>query len=197
MPYDADQIANLAAELDALEAPTTAQVLAHSQDYDAGIVAAEAARRAIGAAGGGSQTVKVVRVPIAFDTPDLTFPGAGITIYEPTDGEVYLGSYCTIPVTAWDGTTPRLSTGPLGDLGHYLSGGLDAVDQATFSGDTTQPASANRSGSVFTGSGVMEILHADPIVALVDDGAGGDPNDPTPMTQGEGEIVIVILAAAA
>lgn len=53
MPFDDDQLANLDAELDDLVAPTTAEVLDHSQDYDAGFVAASAARRAINGSGGG------------------------------------------------------------------------------------------------------------------------------------------------
>lgn len=61
MPSTADQIANLDAELDALSTPTTAQVLAHTQDYDADVVAASAAQRAINGGGspGGSQAVLV------------------------------------------------------------------------------------------------------------------------------------------
>lgn len=52
MPYDDDQVANLDAELDALVSPTTDDVLARSRDYDAGFVAASAARRAIEGGGG-------------------------------------------------------------------------------------------------------------------------------------------------
>lgn len=55
MPYDADQIGNLEDELDALVAPSTEDVLSHSQDYDAGIVAAVAARLALSGGAGGSQ----------------------------------------------------------------------------------------------------------------------------------------------
>lgn len=56
MPYDADQIDNLEDEVDALVTPTTEDVLAVSQDYDAGIVAASALRQAA-AGGGGSQPI--------------------------------------------------------------------------------------------------------------------------------------------
>lgn len=53
MPSTDDQITNLDAELDALDDPTTAEVYAHSKDYDADVVAASAARRAGGGGGGG------------------------------------------------------------------------------------------------------------------------------------------------
>lgn len=52
MPFDIDQIINLEDELDALVSPDTEDVLAHTQDYDAGIVAASAARMALAAAAG-------------------------------------------------------------------------------------------------------------------------------------------------
>jgi hypothetical protein len=48
-----DQITNLDAELDALSSPTTAETYVVSKDYDADVVAAAAARRAL--AGGGSR----------------------------------------------------------------------------------------------------------------------------------------------
>lgn len=62
MPSDADQIRDLEEELDALEDPTTAEVLLHTRDYDAGIVAAIGVQRGTTGGEGGSQPFDTVEV---------------------------------------------------------------------------------------------------------------------------------------
>lgn len=100
MPSDHDQVANLDAELDALTSPTTLEVLAHSQDYDAGIVAASGVRRAFGAGGGGSQpaggTTGQVLEKLSNADGDVGWgDGGGYT--PPTEWEQLQGSNVTIP----------------------------------------------------------------------------------------------------
>lgn len=137
--------------------------------------------------GGGA--LAVVRVPITFDTPGLTAPGAGLTLYQPTDGDLYIGSWVSIPATVWDGATPVLNTGPLGDLGHYIAAlDLTGTDAQTGSGDTTTPRKSEGGTDLW---GTAELLHADPIIGRIDDGAGGNPG----AAQGVGEIVLVLIPA--
>jgi hypothetical protein len=97
MPYDADQIANLEDELDALISPTTEEVLAHSQDYDAGIVAASAARRALSGGGGGSQTQTLT---VTVTTDSVTFEGSHVFDLDPLE---FANVYLTLTVLALDG----------------------------------------------------------------------------------------------
>jgi hypothetical protein len=139
---------------------------------------------------GGSSPL-AVRVPIAFNTPDLVL--TGITLYTPTIGDVLLDYVsCYSVETAWNGSTPFL----------WLSAGGDDYATLAVSGkDLTQVDIPNgaRTGLVYPfatdvlgGAGQQGIFtSADPLVATVDDTAGGDPGS----TQGAGEIILVILPA--
>ena len=85
LPSDADQIRDLEAELDELVDPTTADVLAHTKDYDAGIVAAIGVQRGTaGGGGGGSQSVETATIDVSaaeilasHDTPLELVPAQG------------------------------------------------------------------------------------------------------------------------
>lgn len=68
---------------------------------------------------------KVVRIPLAFDTPDLTPPDGPLSIYEPFDGDTLLCSWMWIPSVSWDGTDPRILVGPEGDVGAMYTHGLE------------------------------------------------------------------------
>lgn len=74
MPSDADQITNLDTELDALVSPTSAQTQVVTRDYDAGIVAASAARRALAGLSSGAsvpdfviETTDPAAIPFVFE----------------------------------------------------------------------------------------------------------------------------------
>lgn len=130
--------------------------------------------------GGGSQP-KIVRFPFAFDTSGIVL--TGVDIYTPAATEVLLTLSISV-TTAWNGTTPALhlySEGETPDSGD-LGTGLDEANSAR--GSHMEGIATTQGGRLF--------LDATPLVAMIDDGAGGDPG----ATQGEGELVLLIAAAS-
>lgn len=63
MPFDHDQIDNLDAVIDGLDAPSTLETWQHTDAYDAGMVAASAVRRAL--AGGAGTSPQLASVTLA------------------------------------------------------------------------------------------------------------------------------------
>lgn len=136
---------------------------------------------------GGSQPLTIVRVTLAFDTPNLTFPDAGVVLYTPAAGDrVLAAASAPVPQISWNGSTPTL---------YFFSQGSD---YATDSVDSVSGNSLNVSQypNIKVGNiGATEAWQFDgttPFMAIVDDGAGGDPGS----SQGELDLVLVILKAA-
>lgn len=141
----------------------------------------------------GSQPFTVIRVPFAFDTPGLVADAGpastGIVLYTPTPGDALLDiSYVSV-TTPWDGNNPVLEL-TYGDLSEQYEGcslgqtdQVDSVDQHTLVPNTQG----------LSGAPVSIFPDATPLRAIIDDGAGGDPGS----NQGEGEVVIVLIPAAA
>lgn len=126
MPLDSDQATNLDAELDALVSPTTIEVLQVTDDYEASVVAASAARRAM-EGGGGSQPLSATRIPLAFDTPNLTVQSfAQVSADSGTSSFVIAGDHAA----AFGAGSGLTSTS-------LLNSGFYTVVSATFSGGNT------------------------------------------------------------
>ncbi len=152
---------------------------------------------------GGSQTWKIVRVPIAFDTAGLVADAGGastgIVVWTPLEGETLYANLSYLSVTeAWDGETPTINW-TLTDLtGAITSGSLATANypQTNWEAmltDTSMSDSGSAEQALF-GFGYPSLVIADPapLRAVVDDGSGGDPES----QQGAGELVLVLLAAA-
>jgi hypothetical protein len=136
--------------------------------------------------GGGGLSVKVVRFPFAFDTPDVVL--TGIPIYTPAAGEALMGfSYVSV-ATEWDGTDPyfRLfaqGSGPIAD--GFANGPLNVAD-SSWSTKARTPAATL---TVFGNTPIVIFDDATPLMLAVTQGfALLDPVS----TQGEGEIVLLI-----
>ena len=138
------------------------------------------------AVNGGSQPFELVRVRLAFDTADLTFPGPGIVIYTPTARDrVLAGISAPIILTGWNGTgSATLYFFSQGDI--YTAG----VDSVSIQGPIAPPL-----GNIITGTiGTVEswqFLDTTPLMVKVDDGSGGDPE----ATAGEIDLVLVVVPA--
>lgn len=135
--------------------------------------------------GGGGSSIKVVRFPIAFDTPGLVL--TGVPIYVPTVGDVilyYAGVTLTLP-ESWDGTTPQLNLGTPTDPTGYNS--LIGHFNLTNAGSVTDSLLDIRSAA----TDAAQFLDTTPFVAMVDDGSGGDPG----CTSGTAELILLIVPA--
>lgn len=132
--------------------------------------------------GGGSQTVKRVRVPYSFDSPDILT--TGVVIYTPDDGDVlaYYGTVISVE-TAFDGTTPKLNLGMGTNAAAFAQIDATQADSPLGGGGGVAPT-----GNAL-GSG--EILDGTDVVLVLDDGSGGNPGS----MQGAGEVILLILAA--
>lgn len=132
--------------------------------------------------------LKTVRVPLAFDTTDLVL--TGIDAYTPSPDEAILWNMSYLSVsTPFDGTNPTLALTFTNLAGQFTSFGLGSVDSASGTdGHTLVPIS-----TLDISDNIGIFPDTDPLIAIMDDGAAGDPNDPTPMAAGAGELVLVIV----
>jgi hypothetical protein len=131
--------------------------------------------------------VQIVRVPLAFDDTAIT----PFTVYIPSTGEAVIWNLSYLSVTeAFDGTSPNLALTFTDFAGSFTSFGLDTADSASADGHTLTPIS-----TLDISSNVGVFPDTDPLLGILSDGAGGDPNDPDSMTAGAAEIVLVILGA--
>lgn len=123
---------------------------------------------------------------------------AGITLYTPAAGELWLVAASSVSVpAAFDGSTTTLFISPQ-DAADYQNGfvafsGIDLtvpdIDQTTdATGAVTKPTDYLAS----TANAVWLFNDATPLRLVVDDGSNGAPGS----TQGEGEVVLLVLAAA-
>jgi len=121
---------------------------------------------------------------VAFDTPGIL---TGVRVLEPSVGDVLVPlGWVSVP-TAWDGTTPVLHVLPEGGTvvtdDFMTASGLDAADTAIGANHWT-------ANIAFEGKSIM-IGGDTPIVAIVDDGAGGDPE----CSVGEARIVVAVASS--
>jgi hypothetical protein len=137
---------------------------------------------------GGSQPF--VRVPLAFDTPNLVLTGIDAYVPAPGDHVLWINSYMSI-TTAWDGTTPHLNFTYSDLASEYVSFALDGADGVNADVHTTQ-AKVSMQGDLNWTFFDSFFPDATPLRLIVDDGNGGDPGS----TQGEGELVLFIIPAA-
>lgn len=151
-----------------------------------------------GGGGGSSQPIKIVRVPLAFDTPDLVV--TGIDAYTPEAGEgiSWPLSYLSI-TTPWDYTAEFPDDACL--LNYTFSDAASAFnssdltqgpDQADGTSWTLQPAYVNFAALNLPQEAISRFPDTTPFRVVVQGSGGGDPLS----TQGEGELVLFIIAAA-
>jgi hypothetical protein len=142
---------------------------------------------------GGSQTVRVIRLPIAFDTPNLVL--TSVPLFTPVVGD-YIGNYSFVAVpvlTAWNGTTPVLHfgvSGALTALDSTMSPSAGAVDLTQAVTPIASAPAATVGGTGAGNNAPMIFTATTPVTVMVDDGAGGDPGS----TQGAGEIIVLLLS---
>lgn len=155
---------------------------------------------------GGGNTTIVVGESVADEgaTGDIINAGNGVTgsgieVYVPAAGELWqsYASYLSIP-TAWDGSTPKAWLYQEGAADYQNSLALvSSVDLTTADSDATveQNGSITEPVTTFTTAAdpVQLFNAATPLRIVVDDGNGGAPGS----GQGEGEIVLFIVPAAA
>lgn len=142
-------------------------------------------------ASGGSQPVTRVYLPFSFDTPDLV--QTGIPIYTPTVGDVWFPAqgYMTL-ATAFDGTTPMMHFGTAADL-HALDGNGTAPDLTLADTPAVGGSPLLLSNFHYYGAAPVTFTTTDPLTAMVDDTADGDPGS----TVGVGVFTLLIMKAAA
>ncbi len=147
-------------------------------------------------AGGGSQPLRMVTVTFAYNTPNIL---TGIPFFVPAVGEVFGNNLgYLIPDPVFDGTTPTVDVFRQGD-----DPDAEFFAQEPLTGPTASAASllgiqtANIGPGGFGGFyGAYQFPDATPVLIRVSDGSGGDPNDPTPMSQGEATLVLFMQAAS-
>lgn len=136
---------------------------------------------------GGSQTFQVVRVPIAFDDPDI-LTGMELGYTTEVGDIIAIGASVT---TAWDGDNPIGYVYVDGDTystDGFSSPGLGSADTQVGSGSLY-----DLTGGVPFGQTWERVTVAAALMYRIDDGGGGDPES----SQGEAELIIGIIKAAA
>jgi hypothetical protein len=147
--------------------------------------------------GGGSQPVKIVRIPFVFNTTNLVL--TGISLYAPSVGDILDINESYVSVRqAWDGSTPSLT---------FYSGvntnGIGAPNIIDLTSDDASSA-IDGNGDVVGAYGNIALVQGgsfpeapwrftttNPFGMFVSDGTGGDPGS----SQGIGEIILVIIPA--
>lgn len=142
-----------------------------------------------GGAGGGSQPLTVVQLPIAFDTPDIT--SAGILVHTPTVGELLWGYISAVSITtAFNGDSPSIA---IGTQAQRLTNGYPMFLPAGVA-----DSDAGGDGSMFqfpavAVAGNFRFATTAPIFVWLADGTGsGDPES----TEGAGKVILAIGAAS-
>lgn len=124
--------------------------------------------------GGGPQPVAAKA--FAFDTPGIVL--TGIEAFTLPAGTAFLpySGYNSI-AESFDGTTPVLHLGVLGDLTRYDSDILGAaLDLAVAADNTSVPGAAAPTKSQFNTLSVV-LTQAVTFTLMIDDGSGGDPGN--------------------
>ncbi len=174
--------------IDDLGTPSPIEVYEATRDYDTRYIASAVGSAAQAGGGGGSQPA--IRVTLAFDTPN--FPVVGVPIYTPAVGDTIsaLGGqgYYSVPI-AFNGTTPRVVLFFEGDDYTTTSIGDDPVG---VSGANIPLGTHGETIGDTAASLLVRCLDTTRIMAVLHDGAGGDPES----TTGEVEIVVAVLPAA-
>lgn len=85
MPFDSDALDNLDAVIDGLSSPTTLETWRATDDYDSGMVAASAVRRALATGGGGAGATDTV---VTMDVAEPPAPFGIVSV--PGDGSIVL-----------------------------------------------------------------------------------------------------------
>ncbi len=153
-------------------------------------------------ASGGSQPIKVVRVPFTHSDANTN----GVSIYTPTAGELLIDAFIIV-TTAFNGTTPYADIGCFGDnsrgffdwIGALPGGfpvdltGVASVASATDPGDGNirdlrLAAALGGDGSSYT---PIRFTNATPVLLVINTtGFKGDPASSPSV--GAGEVVLVI-----
>lgn len=137
-----------------------------------------------------ASAVITVRVPLAFDTPDLVV--TGITAYTPSVGEILLLDTSLTITESWDGSSPGLSIYSAGDdPGDRLVNGAGLTASAADGMHRLKTRTLADLYSNLSGTQVARFTDTSPLKVMVDDGAAGDPESET----GAGELILVIASA--
>lgn len=144
------------------------------------------------APGGGSMPIKVVRVPIAFNTPGINADGAGgggIDLYVPAAGDlIWWGASPIFLNTPWNAAGSQLNFTWADLASQFLTQGLvGGTNPQAADGHSFDPIA---SFSLVSNNPCL-VTDATPLRVIIDDSSGGDPG----ATTGEGEIVLVVFAA--
>ncbi len=147
------------------------------------------------APGGGSQPLRMVTVTFAYNTPNIL---TGIPFFTPAAGEVFGNNMgYLLPDPVFDGTAPCVNVFRQGDdpdTEWFAQEPLafPNVPVASLLGITSANIGAGGFGG---GYGAFQFPDATPVLIAVRQESGGDPNDPTPMSQGSATLVLFIQAA--
>ncbi len=179
------------AVVDAIESGPNGKVTAADIDslaaQDGDVLTADGAGNATWEAGGGSQPVAVVRVPITFDTPNIGTTGAAL--YTPALGDIISIAYVN-NITPWNGTNPSgycFAQGSGDPRGESIIG-FDPTGTNTTSTPTFDIAT-----NPFFGVAALIATAATPVVvAVLNSSDGSDPG----ATAGELELVLLVLKAS-
>lgn len=118
MATEVQEVVEVDAMLDALDAPSSTDVVLATIGHSERAIAAVAAQRALaGGGGGGSQAGAAIthRIPFAYNTAGIL---TGASLYTPTIGDLLLDLWVEIN-TLWDGTTPFMD---IGTFDHVATG---------------------------------------------------------------------------
>ncbi len=137
--------------------------------------------------GGGGGAFAVVRVPLAFNTPNLVLTGT--PIWTPAAGDLILYGVAILSITtAWNGTTPTLHLGTAASLDVY-STAFSGVVGDLGTPDSAAGAHASTPAGFSTPGPPLLMADAEPVTVMVDDGSGGDPGS----THGAGALIFVVV----
>ncbi len=137
--------------------------------------------------------VRMVTVTFAYNTPNIL---TGIPFFTPAAGEVFGNAMgYLLPDPVFDGTSPCVNVFRQGD-----DPDTDWLTQEPLAFPNVPTASVLgiNSANIGPGGGYGAYLFPDatPVLIAVRQESGGDPNDPTPMSQGEATLVLFIQAPA-